>query len=156
MAEDDFIEKFERKKADSTLQVLFKVARLANEWALGRVNAAQPGQPTLRASHTSLLPHIGFEGTRITALAERLGITKQAVSELVGELEAMDLVERTPDPSDGRAKLIRYSEKGQQSLHQGVALLKSLEEEMARVVGEEKLADLNETLSKLLVFLESK
>jgi hypothetical protein len=47
------------------------------------------GRPRLRRSHTSLLPHIDLGGTRVTDLAERLGVSKQAASQLVDDLEAI-------------------------------------------------------------------
>ena len=50
-------------KAASTLQLLFKAARLVDEEALRRI-AAIPGRPSLRRSHTALLPHIDLDGTR--------------------------------------------------------------------------------------------
>src|SRR5687767_2166502 len=101
----------ERKKRQSVGQLLFKCARLLNERAIARVNR-QVGQPVLRASHTNLFPHIDFEGVRLTELAQRLGVTKQAVGQVVAELEELGVVEVRPDPSDGRAKLVRFTTKG--------------------------------------------
>ncbi len=51
-------------------------------------------------------------GVRPTTLAQRAGITKQAVSQLVRELEARDYVEQVRDTSDTRAKLVRLTETG--------------------------------------------
>ena len=51
------------------------------------------GVATIRPSHTALLPHIDLEGTRLTVLAERLGVSKQATSQLVGDMEEMGMVE---------------------------------------------------------------
>src|SRR5690348_16870172 len=84
----DFDAELERRKHESTLQLLFKAARLLDEAALARV-AEQRGGLRLRRSHTALFPHIDLAGTRITDLAERLGVSKQAVSQLVDDLEEL-------------------------------------------------------------------
>src|SRR5690606_18063721 len=136
---------FEAKKRASFLQVLFKAARLANEEGIARARAAA-GEGRLRVAHTTLFPHISFEGVRLTQLAERVGVTKQAVAQLVDELEEMGLVERVPDPSDGRAKRIRFSARGREGLMLGLGVLKKLERELAAAVGAEELAAAHRTL----------
>jgi DNA-binding MarR family transcriptional regulator len=140
-----FPQELQARKRESTLQVLFKVARLLDEEALARV-AHQSGGPRLRRSHTSLLPHIDLAGTRITDLAERLGITKQAVSQLVDDLEALGVVARVPDPEDARAKRVLFTERGQAGLLEGLSVLRSLEQELAQRIGAQAMADLRSAL----------
>lgn len=144
---------FEARKRASFLQVLFKVARLANEAGIARAREAA-GDERLRVAHTALFPHITFEGIRLTHLAERVGVTKQAVAQLVDELEDMGVVERVPDPSDGRAKLIRFSARGQEGLLLGLGVLGELERELAAAVGAKELAAAHRTLLALLEVLE--
>lgn len=101
----------------------------------------------LRAAHTNLLPHIDMQGTRLTDLARRVGISKQAVGQLVDELEDMGTVERVADPRDGRAKLIRFvREDGQPILIRGLAVLTELEAEMRDHVGTRKVEQLHRAL----------
>lgn len=135
----------ERTKRESTVQVLFKVARLLDELALERA-AAKPGAPRLRRSHTSLLPHIALEGTRITDLAERLGISKQAVSQLVDDLEAFGVVARVNDPEDARARRVVFTDRGKKGLLEGLAVLKGLEAELVNEVGSQRMKNLREAL----------
>lgn len=142
------LERIERAKRASVAQLLFKCARLVNERALERVRQ-RSGLEALRASHTALFPHIDFEGTRLTELARRLGISKQAVGQLVGELEAMGTLERVPDPSDGRAKLIRFSAQGRRGMLQGLSVLKELEVDYARDIGVERMEALRDALVAL-------
>src|SRR5438045_448708 len=66
----------------------------------------------VRPSHGCVFGTIEPEGSRLTELAERAHMTKQSVGEVASELEARGYVERVPDPSDGRAKIIRLTEKG--------------------------------------------
>lgn len=65
-----------------------------------------------RAVHHNVMAHVTHEGIRLTELADKAGITEQAMSEVVGDLEDRGYLQRTPDPSDGRAKLIGFTAKG--------------------------------------------
>jgi DNA-binding MarR family transcriptional regulator len=141
--------RLEQAKRESTFQLLFRAARLIDEEALRRVGAER-GRPKLRRAHTSLLPHIDLEGTRIVDLATRLGVTKQAVSQLVDELEAMGVVERTVDEADARARRVRFTAQGRAGLLHGLSVLKAFEAECATAIGESRMKELHQTLVKLL------
>jgi DNA-binding MarR family transcriptional regulator len=55
---------------------------------------------------------IDQDGSRITDLAEAAVLTKQTVGFLVDQLQRAGYVERTPDPRDGRARLVRVAPRG--------------------------------------------
>lgn len=135
----------------STFELLFRAARLVNERAIAEVQA-RGGH--LRAAHTQLFPHITSEGIRLTELADKLGVTKQAIGPLVDDLEREGVVERVDDPADRRAKRIRWTRKGQRALLHGLGVLASLETELARQVGKARLAELAETCERLIAALE--
>jgi len=139
----------EAAKHGSTLQLLFKAARLLDEEALRRVSSKE-GTPRMRRSHTQLLPHLDLDGTRIGDLAERLGISKQAVSELVDDLEAVGVVVRGPDPDDARARRVSFTPAGLAGLMRGLAELRAFEEELAAAVGRTTMKQLHEALVKVL------
>ncbi|MFO0696892.1 MAG: MarR family winged helix-turn-helix transcriptional regulator [Polyangiales bacterium] len=143
----------DRRKRESTLQLLFRASRLVDEAALARV-AARPGRPALRRSHTSLFPHIALEGTRITDLAAKLGVTKQAVSQLVDDLEAAGVVERVPDPDDARAKRVVFTARGRAGLLDGLEVLAAFEAELAERIGEDRMEALHDALVALLGVVE--
>jgi DNA-binding MarR family transcriptional regulator len=145
----------ESAKRASVGQLLFKCARLLNEEALGRVRT-RAGAPALRPSHTTLFPHIDLEGTRLTTLAVRLGITKQGVGQLVQDLERLGVVERTPDPSDGRAKLVRFTARGRRGLMHGLGVLRELEDELGGSVGRKRMQILHGILLDLHDVLEQR
>ena len=141
-------DKFEALKRQSVAQLLFKCARLVNERAISRVNDRSPG-PALRASHTTLFPHLNAEGVRGAELAKKLGVSKQAVSQLVTELEEWGVVEQIADPQDGRAKLVRFSKKGEQAMLQGLSVLGELETELSDKIGKRRMQDLHTALLAL-------
>jgi len=151
---DAFRAELERRKKDSVGQLLFRCARLFNEMALARVRA-RLGGPKVRASHTTLFPFVDLEGTRLTELAARMGVSKQAAGQLVGELEQMGVLERVPDPADGRAKLVRFSSRGRRGLLEGLALLRGLERELSSQMDEGDMERLHGILLRLLAALEA-
>jgi DNA-binding MarR family transcriptional regulator len=136
-------------KRSSVAHRLFKAARMLNERALARVRDRIGFD--VRPAHTALFPHIDLAGTRLTELARRMGISKQAVGQLVGELEEMGALERVPDPEDGRAKLVRFARRrGALSLMAGFEVLQELEAELRASLGSELVDRLHEGLSALL------
>lgn len=145
------MKKLEQAKAGNLGQLLMRAARLYNESAVDRVQAFEP---RFSVAHTTLFPHLDLEGTRPSDLAARLGISKQAVGQLVQELVLMGALDKVADPTDGRAKLIVFTEKGRESLVQGLGVLKDVEAEIARHMGEEQVEQLKRHLEGLLDTLE--
>ena len=144
---------FEAVKSESVAQLLFKCARLWNEQAIERLRQ-QIDAEWLRPSHMTLFPHIDLDGTRLTDLAARLGVTKQAAGQLVNELIDYGFLERAPDPQDGRARLIVFSDHGRASMMDGLALLAEMERELAGNIGARKMKQLHTALKLLLKELE--
>ncbi|MEM6558593.1 MAG: MarR family transcriptional regulator [Myxococcota bacterium] len=153
MVDDKFRNALEAAKAASIPQMLFRVARRLNDHALAHVRE-RAGMPGLRASHTALFPHISLEGSRLTELASSLGISKQAVAQLVDELVEMGVLVRKPDPDDRRAKRIFFAGNGRYLLD-GLSLLGEVEAEIRAVLGERESLALLTALTSLLHYLES-
>lgn len=145
----DFQTRFEDDKRNATAQLLMKCARLVNDRAIARIRT-QTGKP-LRAAHTALFPHLDMAGTRQTVLAERLGISKQAVGQLVNDMVDMGFLELVPDPSDGRAKLIRLIPA---ELTAGLQVLKAVEEELVDMIGAAHMQAMRAALIALETALE--
>ena len=115
------------------------VAELAN-----RV-AATP-YSDIRITHGCVFGNIDPEGTRLTDLAERAHMTKQSVGEVATDLEQRGYVERVPDPADGRAKIIRLTERGREAREVGRGLIDGIEREWAERFGEDRIAALRDGL----------
>jgi DNA-binding MarR family transcriptional regulator len=145
--------RFEATRDAATLQLLFKAARLANEHALSRV-AAGPAGPRVRPAHTTLFPHLDFHGIRLTELAARVGVTKQAVGQLVDDLVDLGVLERVDDPDDRRAKLIRFSRHGHAALMHGLGVLSEIQDALGAAVGARRMRGLHETLKRVIAALE--
>lgn len=151
--DDNFDEQaWDRAKTQSVPQLILKVGRLLDERAIGRMRR-QHDLEGLTRSHTRLLPHLDLAGTRSTELAERMDVTKQAVSQLVGDLEEMGMLERVPDPSDGRAKLVRFADPD--SLFVGLGILDEIGNEAFRDSSDEDIETVRDVLDKALERLAS-
>jgi DNA-binding MarR family transcriptional regulator len=70
-------------------------------------------------------------------------------------MEAMGVVERVPDPEDGRARLVRFTKAGRKALLDGISILRGLEAELARAIGDGEMKALHRALAALLVALET-
>ena len=108
------------------------------------------GHDGLSIVHTALLAHLDMHGTQVTTLADRAGITKQAMGRLVDELESKGYVESAPDPTDGRAKRVTFTERGWQFLTDAYEVKLEIEVAYSSILGEDGMVQLRAALEKLL------
>ena len=104
----------------------------------------------LTASHARLLDHLPAEGARVTDLAARMRITKQALGQLAGQLADRGFVEIVADPGDRRAKVIRCSPRGESARRAVQATAAALEARWRAEVGEARYAVFREVLAELV------
>lgn len=109
--------------------------------------AAERGFPEVRISHNAVFATLRAEGSRVSDMAARAGITKQSVAAIVKDLEQAGIVTVSPDPADGRAKLVTYTERGWECVRSGEAYLREVDDALAALVGREQLDDLRRLLA---------
>ena len=109
--------------------------------------------PDVTPAQTRIMSLLDRNGTRVGELAERAQLTKQSLSELVVGLEALGLVERRPDPSDGRAKLVVPTEEGLRAMAIGFDVAQAVHRRWARVLGQDDMAELMRLLGRLVAEL---
>jgi DNA-binding MarR family transcriptional regulator len=112
----------------------------------GVVGAGFPQKP----KHSAVFAQIDPAGSRLTTLAARANMTPQAMGELVDELAAMGYVERRPDPTDGRAKLIVLTQRGRDCVAAAHVTIAGIEEQVAAAIGEDGRRELRRLLQELL------
>ena len=96
-----------------------------------------------------LMAGIGDEGTRLTDLAARAQITKQSAGFLVDQVERLGYVERVPDPTDARARLIRLAPRGREAQREARRGERQVRREWEEHLGPERMAALQEALTSL-------
>ena len=102
---------------------------------LGLSNLAARGQ--VGAAHIHITRHLATEGSRLTELAQRAGMTKQAMGTLVNQCEAWGLVTREDDPTDARARRVVFTAIGMAWLDAYRAAVAQAESEMRQSIGPE-------------------
>ena len=107
------------------------------------------GYGDIREAHGCVFGNIAPEGMRLTDLAEHAGMTKQGVGEAVTDLERLGYAERVPDPNDGRAKIIRLTERGAAAQLVGFRIIAEIEREWVERFGADRVDALRATLLEI-------
>ena len=100
---------------------------------------AEAGHTESTAMHINATRHLDIDGTRLTDMARRAAVTKQSMSELVAQLEALGIVARKLDPLDGRARIVYFTSQGLAWLEDFRDAVRQAEKEMAHDIGTESL-----------------
>jgi DNA-binding MarR family transcriptional regulator len=100
-------------------------------------------------ARAGLLGHISRDGIRQVALIDCSAISKQAVQQLLDGLEAEGVVQRLPDPRDGRGKLVGYTSKGLDALRDGDRIKLAIERRYVERIGQQRFAALMDALRAL-------
>lgn len=129
-------------------QLLVQLTRVFQTDLFDRLVAA--GLTEARVPHTHVTAHIKAEGSRLTDLAAQARMTLPAMSELVDDLQRLGIVERRPDPRDGRAKLICLTEDGWAAMRTARGVIADIEADYAARVGRERFEQAAATLDALL------
>jgi DNA-binding MarR family transcriptional regulator len=112
---------------------------------------AERGHDQIRPCHRALLGYLDAAGTRPTELARLLGQPKQYVGRLIDELEALDYLQRRPDPRYRRSKLIVPTARGRDEQQQADVILADIEARHAARIGADNYADFRRLLRALAV-----
>lgn len=107
------------------------------------------GFPDLRPAHGTIAQHIADAGSRVTELAQLAQVSKPTVVYLVNDLERLGYVERVPDPADGRAKLVRLTQRGIRAQREARKIVAQIEQDWSKALGERDFGDLRELLLRL-------
>ncbi len=136
--------------------LLIRCGQLWNQMGIARVNASGDGVK-LRQAHTRLFPYLTKQdGIRLTDLARRLGVSKQAIQPLVAELETAGVVILCVDPADRRALRVHLTDAGAAAFASGNRILKAIETELEGALSGRRLDRLRHDLRALLRLLEDR
>ena len=103
---------------------------------------------------TNIFHYLREGGLRLTELAERTHTTKQALRYSINQLEAAGYVERVPDPTDGRAKIIRFTQRGLEVRRVADEIIAGIEHECVQQLGEERMRQFEGLLKDVSSVLE--
>jgi DNA-binding MarR family transcriptional regulator len=114
---------------------------------------AAEGFDGIRFRHGCVFRFIDEAGSRLTDLAERAGLTKQAIGEVIPELERLWYAERVAAANDGRAKIIRLTDRGRKAQSAAARILAEIEDRWSRLLqGRDDIDSLRRALEEIIRF----
>ena len=133
---------------DMLIGALLRVpAQAIHRRIIKELNAA--GFTELRVPHMAVLQFPGPDGVRPGTLAERAGMSKQAMNQLLRSLEGYGYIVRSDAPDEGRARMIRLSKRGRAAYAKIHDILREIEHEWTAELGPTRFAQLRDLLSRV-------
>ncbi len=131
--------------------------QLHQQWTHS-VDAAldEAGFDDIRPSHSNIFAFTPPEGVQVSELTKLAGVRKQSIAQAVEELERLGYVERRPDPSDKRARLVFLTLRGQSVRPVAVAAGRRVQDRWEEVMGREDIDTLGHLLQELLGRLQGR
>ena len=130
---------------DMLIGALLRVpAQAIQRRIIAELNAS--GFDGLRVPHMAVLQFPGPDGVRPGVLADRAGMSKQAMNQLLKSLEALGYLTRSDAPDEGRARLVRLTRRGRAVYATMVEILQGIEREWSTELGTKRFAELKELL----------
>ena len=133
------------KTKDLLIGALLRVpAQAIHRRIIKELNAASFDE--LRLPHMAVLNFPGPDGVRPGTLAERVGMSKQAMNQLLRSLEGLGYIVRSDAPDEGGARLIRFTKRGRAAYSKVHDILRDIEREWSAELGPKRFAQLKELL----------
>jgi DNA-binding MarR family transcriptional regulator len=139
---------FRERREQMLLRLLLRMTQSMTNETVARMNAR--GIVGMQPAYPRLLGNLDTDGTRLSALARRMGVTRQATAQLVTEIEKNGFVARRPDPDDGRGIIVLFTEKGRHALATAVDVMTGIEADYVKVIGGEGMANIKRMLKAIL------
>lgn len=127
--------------------LLFIAYRAMDNQVFGALAAA--GHDDITPAQGKLMQRINEDGSRLSELAEAAQVTKQTAGYLVDQLERAGYVERVPDPTDARARLVRLTDYARSIRPIADRAAAEVEAEWAAHLGKRRMDQLRDTLTRL-------
>ena len=128
----------------------WRLWRLARQWkAEFDAEMLRRGYPWVAEARGAVIGHLRPGGRPQSDLAGLLGVSKQAVLQLVDELVGEGAVERGVDPKDARGRIVRLTARGVAFIEEGNAVKREIERRYAKRIGKGRLEALNAALDEL-------
>ena len=120
-------------------------------WRRAFVTAmAEAGHGWFAQGRGNILVYIGPDGIRQGELAEKAGLTKQAVQQFVDELVRDGIVQRTPDDTDARARRVRLTPAGEAAMRDADRIKVQIEDRWRKLLGNDGFTRLDDALRQVI------
>ncbi len=136
------------KNTDILIGALLRVpAQAIHRHIILGLNAA--GFDELRLPHIAVLQFPGPDGVSPSILAERAGISKQAMNQLLRSLEDLGYIVRSDAPDEGRMRIVRFTKRGRAAYAKIIDLLRVIEQQWSGELGPKQFARLKKMLGRV-------
>jgi DNA-binding MarR family transcriptional regulator len=112
------------------------------------------GHAEVKPAHNAVFGTLPASGARAADMAARAGVTRQSMGEVIRDMVGVGLLEMQPDPTDGRAKLVTYTDHGRSVASDGRRHLVALEERFAEEFGDQEYAVVRDVLARIVDLLD--
>jgi DNA-binding MarR family transcriptional regulator len=109
----------------------------------------------LRSTHTALLSNLDEQGTMLSTIARRAGMSKQAMGRLADELESLAYIKSSAHPDDRRSRMISFTAAGWELMRASFESLTDIERRYAKRMGRAQLESLRHSLELFIVASDS-
>lgn len=133
---------------ETAIRLLLLGFRIAERYLLSRVSSR--GFSDIRMTHFPIMRSLNQGVSRMADIAEMTKVTKQTAAALAAELEDIGYISRQPDPEDRRAKIVRFTPRGEAFMSELPTIMKETEGYISETVGNDDLDDLVRILRKFV------
>jgi DNA-binding MarR family transcriptional regulator len=145
---EDALRELTEASCDDLGRLLVRASREVNQAAVARLH--DEGFVDVRASHAAVLAYLDADGTRMSDIAQRSGLSRQAVATAIRELHAAGYVDVGPDPDDGRASTVRLAPRGVDLCRAAARAIREETQRWGAIIGDSGLNDLLTRLRSLV------
>lgn len=138
----------EAKRSKNLRQLLIRASRTLNAMIAEELD--KNGYVKVRPAHSALLANLEFGGSSVTDVADRAGMTKQAMGLLVAELVELGYIARESDERDKRAHVITLTESGQKLMSDTLRIVDDIEVRYSNILGEQTMDGLRTGLAAFM------
>lgn len=116
-------------------------------------NAHAGGFTEIQPAHNAVFGTLPAEGARAADMASRAGITRQSMGEVIRDMVGLGLLETVPDPADGRAKIVRFTDHGIGLAQKGFEHILDLEQNLRDTFGNDDVDAARRVLAGIIEML---
>lgn len=144
----DAIRDAEATRRNNLRQLLLRASRTVNSHVVERLRAK--GYTRLRSTHTTLLSNLPLAGASVTEVAQRAGITKQAMGRLASELEKTGYLKQDERDNDGRVRKLMLTTTGVKLMFDSFEVMASLQKSYAEAIGSDQVDTMMRGLAAII------
>ena len=142
-------EQYDNQQRSANLrQKLLRTSRIINLEIVKGLH--RHGFTELSSTHTALLSNLDLDGSHLTLVAQRAGMSKQAMGRLADELVRLNYIKRTQSTTDKRAVTLSFTKTGLELMQRSFSVMHEIEIRCAKRIGENHFNTLLTSLQNIV------